>query len=462
MTASQFAPQAQQAFAAAAQAYRDGRMDDAAQGFATAALLEPGWNSAHANLGAVLRRQGKAEAAVACYRRALSLGPEDAGTLSNMGNALRDLGQLEEGEKAHRRAVALAPDSINYRYNLALLLRDRRLHAEARAMLAELAATEPDNAEIQWDLALADLYLGDYQRGFAGYEWRTKLARNPVRDHKGPRWSGDDPVGRTILLLSEQGFGDALQFARYVPLLAARGAKVVLECLPEQAELFAGLDGVVALVTKGSPPPAHDCWAPLASLPHLLDTRFDAIPAQVPYLSAPPRPNLRLVPPPGQKLAIGLVWAGKTTPRDRSWPLEELVPLLADPRATFYSLQLGPRAGDLRLTGLDRLVRDAAPVLKSFADTAHVMESLDLIITIDTSVAHLAGALGRPVWVLLRYVSDWRWQDEPLTSPWYPTMRLFRQPTPMDFKTPVAEMAAALASLIDAPFPDAPITDERH
>lgn len=457
MAADTSLPQAQKAFAAAAQAWRDGKWDEAEQGFAVAALLAPAWASAHANLGAVLRRQGKPAAAVACYRRAMAVGGDDAATFSNLGNALRDLGRLEEAEAALRRAVELAPGNQGYAYNLALVLRDGRKHSEAHAMLTTLAANDPDNAEIQWDLALADLYLGDYRKGFAGYEWRTRLARNPVRPLPGPRWAGDDPKGRTLLLLAEQGFGDALQFVRYVPLLAERGAKVVLECLPEQAELFARLPGLAALVTKGTALPRHDCWAPLASLPHLMDTRFDAIPARVPYLSAPPRPGLALEPPPGEKLAVGLVWAGKTTPRDRSWPLEELLPLLTDPRATFYSLQLGPRAEDLKRTGIGRLVRDAAPVLKSFADTAHVMERMDLIITIDTSAAHLAGALGRPVWVLLRYVSDWRWQDEPLTSPWYPTMRLFRQPEPSDFKTPVAEMAAALASLIDAP-----LTDERH
>lgn len=449
--------QAQQAFAAAAQAWRDGRWDDAEQGFATAALLAPSWASAHANLGAVLRRQGKPAAAVASYGRALAVSGEDASTLSNLGNALRDLGRLEEAEAALRRAVDLAPDNNGYAYNLALVLRDHRKHAEAHAMLSKLVAADPDNAEIQWDLALADLYRGDYEKGFAGYEWRIKLARNPTRPLPGPRWTGDDPQGRTVLLLAEQGFGDALQFVRYVPLLAARGAKVVLECLPEQSELFASLSGLAALVPKGTALPVHDCWAPLASLPYLMGTRFDAVPAQVPYLSAPPRPGLRLEPPPGQKLAVGLVWAGKTTPRDRSWPLEEMLPLLGDPRVTFYSLQLGPRAEDLKRTGVERLVRDAGPVLKSFADTAQVMERMDLIITIDTSAAHLAGALGRPVWVLLRYVSDWRWQDEPLTSPWYPTMRLFRQPDPSDFKTPVAEMAAALRTFIDAQ-----LTDERH
>lgn len=448
MTAHPPPDAARQAFAAAARAWQDNRAADAERGFAAAALLAPGWATAHANLGAALRRRGCPEAAVASYRRALSIGPEDASTLSNMGNALRDLGRLEEAERAHRRAVELAPGNRGFRYNLALLLRDRRLHAEARAIFAELAAEEPENAEYQWDLALADLYLGDYERGLAGYEWRTRLARNPARALPGPRWDGGDLSGRTILLLSEQGFGDALQFVRYVPLLAGRGARVVLECLPEQMELFARLAGVSLVVSKGEPPPPHDCWAPLASLPHLTATRFDAIPARVPYLTPPPRPNLRLEPPPGETLAVGLVWAGKTTPRDRSWPLEELFPLLDDPRATFYSLQLGPRADDLRRSGAERLVRDASPALKSFADTAHVMNRLDLVITIDTSAAHLAGALGRPTWVLLRYVSDWRWQDEPLTSPWYPTMRLFRQPAPDDFKTPVAEMAQALAALI--------------
>ena len=186
----------------------------------------------------------------------------------------------------------------------------------------------------------------------------------------------------------------------------------------------------------------------MASLPHLMGTRFADIPAVIPYLGAPPRPRLAMPRLPGAVLSVGLVWAGKTTPRDRSWPLEELMPLLEDPRVAVYSLQLGPRGADLARLGVERLVIDAAPALASFADTAAVMARLDLIVTVDTSSAHLAGALGRPVWVLLRHVSDWRWQDEPTTSPWYPSMRLFRQPDPFDFKTPVAELAQALAVLV--------------
>ncbi|TAN71637.1 MAG: glycosyltransferase family 41 protein [Magnetospirillum sp.] len=440
--------EARRFFDRAAQAWQAGRMEEAEHGFALAAQAMPGWASAHANLGAVLRRRGKPEAAVACYRRSLALEPDQAATLSNLGNALRDLGRLTEAETALARAVELEPGNSGFLYNFALVLRDRRRMDAAAAMLERIAAAQPDNAEVEWDLALTRLYQGDYLRGFAGYEARLRLARNPARPFSGERWDGGDIAGKTILLTSEQGFGDALQFARYVPLLAARGARIVLECLGELAELFAGLAGLARLIEKGTPPPPYDVWAPMASLPHLMATTFATIPAAVPYLTAPPRPHLAMPRLPGTALTMGVVWAGKTTPRDRSWPLEELIPLLENPRITAYSLQLGPRGTDLARLGVNRLMIDAAPALASFADTAAVMERLDLIVTIDTSAAHLAGALGRPVWVLLRHISDWRWQDEPATSPWYPTMRLFRQPDPLDFKTPVAELAGALRARV--------------
>lgn len=440
--------EANQAFAMANQAWQANRPDIAEQAFARAALLAPMWSAAHANLGAALRRQGKPEAAVPCYRRALALEPDQPSVLSNLGNALRDLGRLAEAETALRRAVEIDPGNAGYRYNLALLLRDRRHHDDAGALLETLVAADPANPEYAWDMALTRLYQGDYLRGFAGYEARLDLARNPRRDIAGPRWDGGDPSGKRILVTSEQGFGDALQFARYIPLLASRGAAIVLECLPELTDLFAPLPGVIAVTQKGAPPPPYDCWVPMASLAHLFATTLATIPDVVPYLPAPKRPNLVVARPAGTRLAVGLIWAGKTTPRDRSWPLERLLPLMHDPAVSFLSLQLGPRGDDLRRLGVERLVRDAAPALGSFADTAAVMAQLDLVITVDTSAAHLAGALGRPVWVLLRYVSDWRWRDQPANCPWYPTMRLFRQPTPDDFDSPVAEMAAALFSLV--------------
>jgi hypothetical protein len=248
-----------------------------------------------------------------------------------------------------------------------------------------------------------------------------------------------------VFLHAEQGFGDALQFARFVPALAAQGAIILLESLPELASLFATLPGVRQVVIAGTPPPPYDLWAPMLSLPHLLGLSDDLFSVRPPYLSPPATPALLAPRPPGARLAVGLTWAGKPVPRDRSWPLETLLPLLDNPQVVFHSLQLGPRAADLATLGVEHLVApDLTPRLHTFADTARAMADLDLIISIDSAPAHLAGALGRPVWTLLRYVSDWRWGDAGKTTAWYPSMRLFRQPDPADFTTPVAEMAAAL------------------
>jgi len=409
--------------------------------------LAPGWAVAHGDLGVLLRRRGLPTAAVACYRRALALAPDRAATWSNLGNALRELGRLEEAEAALMRAVALEPDSSGFRYNLALLLRDRRRHDQALAMMEAVQQSQPDNPELAWDIALTRLYLDDFRRGFAGYEARERLPRMPLRVFPGERWRGGAVAGRTVLLVSEQGFGDALQFVRFVPLLAGRGARVVVECLPDLAELFAAVPGVAAVIAKGAPPPPYDLWAPMASLAHLLGIEWSDLPGPSPYLAAPSRPGLNLSRPPGIRLFAGLVWAGKTNPRDRSWPLETLLPLLSDPTIGWVSLQHGPRGGDLARLGLDRLIVDAAPALGSFADTAALMAQLDLIVTVDTAAAHLAGALGRPTYMMLRYVSDWRWGDVRDTSPWYPSFRLFRQSDPDDFAGPVARIAQQLGTL---------------
>jgi Flp pilus assembly protein TadD len=441
---------AARALADGGRAWQAGRIEAAVAAFAIAARLAPTTAAAHGNLGVALRRLGRPHAAVASYRRALSLVPDDAATLSNLGNALREIGELPEAELALRRAVALDGGNRSFAFNLALLLRDRRQHLEALALMEALAVGWPENGELAWDLALTQLYLADFDSGWPGYEARFRLSRSPARPLPGPRWDGvADLAGKTLFLHSEQGFGDALQFVRFVPLAVARGARVVLECLPELRELFATVPGVAQLVDKGTPPPPYDLWAPMLSLPCLLGTGADVLPAAVPYLTPPARAT-GVRRPPGTALTLGLVWAGKTTPRDRSWPLEELLPLLSDPRIAVHALQVGPRGSDLDHLGVRHLVHDLGPELNSFADTAAAMAALDLVITVDTSVAHLAGALGRPCWVLLRYVSDWRWQDEPADSPWYPSMRLFRQADPQDFKGPVAELMAALTGVTAA------------
>lgn len=437
------------ALAEGGRAWSAGQIEAAAAAFAQAARLAPDNAQAHSNLGVALRRLGRVEAAVASYRRALALTPDDPALHSNLGNALRALGRLAEAEAHLARAAAARPDDRSFAYNLALVIRDRRRQAEARQRLAHLAAAYPGDADLAWDLALTDLYLKDYRRGFAGYEARWGLARSQRRDLPGQRWQpGMTLAGKRVLVAAEQGFGDALQFARFLPLVARQGAEVVVECQRELRELFAAVPGVVQAVEKHAPLPAYDLWTPMMSLAWLLAVSWKTLPAPPAYLTPPHALTTPLERPPGCRLNVGLIWAGKTTPRDRSWPLEHLLPLMEDPRIGWWSLQMGERAADLGRLGVDHLVRDLAPRLDSFADTAAAMAELDLVVTVDSGPAHLAGALGRPTWVLLRYVSDWRWLDDGDGCAWYPTMRLFRQPTPDDFTTPVAAMGQALAAIL--------------
>ncbi len=422
--------------------------------FAQAAKADPMLAAAHMNLGVALRRASQPEAAVICYRRALALEPNNGGAHSNLGNALRDLGQLEQAELHARLALSLHSGPPNHKliHNLAVLLRDRRQTPTARHLLAELARLQPNNPEYAWDLALTDLYLTDYLQGFAGYEARLGLDRNPFRGPSTQRLlPGMNPADQRVVVLAEQGFGDALQFARFLPRLAEQCQWLAVECLPELLTLFETIPGVAQVFPRQSPIPDHDVWIPMMSLAQFLGLTWADLPS-IPtarYLTPPQPWGKKLDRPVGQCLNVGLIWAGKLVPRDRSWPLEVLLPLLDDPRLSVYSLQLGPRRDDLTRLGVAHLVHDLSDQLTSFADTAAVMDQMDLVITVDTSAAHLSAALGRPTWMLLRYVSDWRWRDDGETCPWYPTMRLFRQPHPDDFHAPVAQLRTALTSLTD-------------
>jgi hypothetical protein len=438
-----------EAMAAAIEEWRQGRPEAATPLFAKAALLDPRLPDAHGNLGVGLRKSGKVDAAIASYRRALALKPSDPDMHSNLGNALREAGWLEDAERHLRAAFTLAPQSVPICYNLALLLRDRRQYAESRRLLVALIQAVPGNAEYLWDLALTDLYLTDYEKGCAGYEARKGLARAEWRELPAERWQGGDGLaGKTVVITAEQGFGDALQFARFFPLVAARAGRVVVETMPELKSLFAAIPGVAAVVDKGAPLPPHDCWVPVMSLAGALGLRWNDLPVATAYLRPPGPPPVPIERPPGTALNVGLIWAGKTRPRDRSWPLEKLLPLMEDPRLAFWSLQVGERTGDLESLGVGMLIRDLAPSLTCFADTAAAMAAMDVIVTIDTSAAHLAGALGRPTCVLLRYVSDWRWLDEPEDCRWYPSLKLFRQANPQDLDGPVRKVKEHLAGML--------------
>jgi Flp pilus assembly protein TadD len=428
-------------------AYAAGRIPEAAKLYVALSRAFPAAAKFHANLGVCLRRLGRPGAALVSYRRALALAPDEAAIHTSLGNALRDLGRYEESLAAHGRAVELAPGDATVRYNYALALRDTRAFEDALRILRELNQKFPDNPEFAWDLAVTRLYMGDYREGFRGYEARWRLPRNAAPLHAGPQWDGGSLTGKSIFLQSEQGFGDAIQFVRFVPRLAERGARVVLECAPELQRLFAGVEGVSEIVPAGSQPPATDLSAPLASLPRLTGVTLGTLDSKGPYLKAPSSIEL---PPLASRVPfrVGLVWGGNPWPHDRSWPLRALAPLLGDPRVAFISLQTGPHTAELARSGFDHVVHDLGSRLGDFADAAAAMEQMHLVITVDTAAAHLAGALGRPTWVLLRRVADWRWLDERVDSPWYPTLKLYRQSHADDFDGPVEIMRAALARLV--------------
>jgi FkbM family methyltransferase len=423
----------------------EGKLAAALSAYGAATLLDQRLPDLYNNLGVAMRNLGRLPAAEAAYRRAARLRPDNAGTFSNLGNTLREMGKLDEAEAMLKRAVELRPNDPHLIYNLALVPRDDGRPEESGRLLERALALNPNDPECEWDLALSYLQAGDYARGMPAYESRWKLKRSPPRKIALPRWTGEPLNGKSVFLHDEQGFGDVLMFARFIPEIKRRGAgRVVLECQPELLRLMADAPGVDEVVHRGAPIQACDLTLPLLSLPGLLGVTLANLPARVPYLKAP-KAELGL-PQDDSRLKLGLVWAGKPTPRDRSCPLDELLPALWDPRFSLFALQAGPRAGELKTIGADILITDLSPRLHDFAETASLLSELDLLVTIDTSVAHLAGALAVPTFLLLRYTSDWRWFDKPDTSPWYPTFKLFRQDRSGTWDAPLARLSKALES----------------
>ncbi len=434
--------------------------DDAAAAeacFRRALALDPDLAEAHNNLGNALLRQGHAEAAIGCYRRALEIRPDYAEAHGNLGSALRRQGRLSEAQASCERALAVKPDHVSALANLGQILHEQGRYHEALAALDRAVVLDPAHAEARANRAVLLLRFGRFDEGWREYEWRWRVPGFATERHRRtrPRWDGRDPGGRTIVLHAEQGFGSAIQFVRYAPLLAARNATVVLECPRPLVRLFSCLTSgsaapVARVVARGDPLPPHDLQVPLMSLPALFRTEIDGIPRDVPYLAAAAtatahwRRRLTAVPSP----RIGLAWAGSprhVNDRNRSMPASALRPLLAAVVASWFSLQLGPQADEIvTLSGGE--IHDLAGDITDFADTAAVVANLDLLISVDTAVAHLAGALGRPVWLLLPFVGEWRWLVERTDTPWYPTMRLFRQAAPGDWGDVVRRVGEALAA----------------
>jgi hypothetical protein len=386
--------------------------------------MKPDFAEAHNNLSHVLNDQGRFDEAISASRRALQLNPALPDAWLNLGNGLTDVAQFAEAAAAYDRSLQLRPNSNRARFNRALL----------------------------W------LLQGDFDRGWPLYEARWNASQVPERIFQEPRWDGSELQGRRVLVYAEQGLGDAIQFVRYVHLVAARGGEVIIECRAPLVDLFRTIAGVARVVAAGDALPPFDLHIPMLSLPLVFKTTGETIPQKAPYLFADPTRRATWRERVGGnrgRWRVGFNWLGNyrhAANRARSLALSQWLPLLTLEGVDFFSLQVEGGTEQIRQFPALAGVIDHTSHLRDFADTAAFMEELDLIISVDTSVVHLAGALGRPVWTLLQFVPDWRWGLNSLQTPWYPTMRLWRQPALGDWNSVIQQVAAEL----DAARPPSP------
>jgi tetratricopeptide (TPR) repeat protein len=429
-----------------------GKLDDAAACYRQAIALRPDYAEAHNNLGTVLVGQENLDEGVACYEQALAFQPGYAEAHYNLGYARKQQGKLEQAVVHYEQALALKPAYVDAHHNLGNALGAQGKLGEAAARYQQALALRPDWAEAQLGLATCYLLGGDYQRGWPAYEARLQITGLAARPDL-PRWNGEPLTGRSLLLVAEQGLGDAIQFVRYARLLKERGAKVVLACRPALGRLLASCSDVDELFIVGSAEewPRCDYYLPLLSAPLAVGTTAATIPREVPYLWA----DAELIDRWRREMAeiegfkIGIAWQGSPDfplDRQRSISLAQFAPLARVPGVRLVSLQKGFGAEQMATVDFpvvdlsDRLDEAAGP----FMDTAAVMRSVDLVVTSDTAIAHLAGALGLPVWVALHFSAEWRWLRGRDDSPWYPTMRLFRQSRFGEWPDVFERMAAAV------------------
>jgi tetratricopeptide (TPR) repeat protein len=439
---------------------RQDRPEAAVACYRAALALQPRHVEASLNLGDALRVQGRSAAALACYRTVIAARPHHAGAHNKLGVALLALDRPAEAAAAFQAAIRLRPDDPEAHSNLAVAQTRLRQPAAAIDSCRLALRLRPDHGEAHNNLALALLASGDFAAGWQEYEWRWQVAplRALRRDFAQPQWHGAPGAGQTLLVHAEQGYGDTLQFCRLAPLARQRGLRVIVEAPRPLLRLLQGLPGIDALVAAGDALPPFDLHVPMLSLPRALGVTLAANPVAMPYLAVAPAAvaawRARLAPDDAAGPRIGLAWAGSPRPdwaiaagidRRRSLPPERLAPLLAIPGLQFFSLQKdGPAAP------ADVVLVDPMAEMDDFADTAALVANLDLVITVDTAVAHLAGALGRPVCLLDRFDHCWRWLAGRSDSPWYPSMRIYRQPAPGDWEPVLTAVAADLHALAAA------------
>lgn len=409
----------------------------------------------HANLGNTLKEMQRLDEALASYDRSIALSGGDVDAHFNRAATLRALGRLDDALQGYDQAIELNDKDEQAWQSRAVVLKELGQYEAAEESVARALALNPNFAEAHWGKALLDLQLGRFTEGWRGYEARWNVATLHIYDRERPRgapWLGQDSLqGKTILVYAEQGLGDTLQFCRYLPLLAQRGARVVLEAPASLVGLLGSLAGVGELVAKGKPLPEFDFHCPLMSLPLAFDTQLDTIPGAAPYLFSDPTKVAQWASRLGRqtRLRVGVVWSGNSqfgNDSKRSLALAEFAHLFSSD-CEFVVLQKELAAADKAALESHHNVRQFSELIEDFTDTAALCELMDLVVTVDTSVAHLAGALGKPTWVLLAHNPDWRWLLERSDSPWYPSTRLCRQTQRGDW-TPVLERVRGALDLL--------------
>ena len=428
--------------------FNQARFAEAAAAYARAIALEPAHVAARNYLGQALDRLGRSEEAVSQLEAALALKPGDPELRFHLILARKDPKLLDEAADCCRRIIAARPDFALAHNNLGVVLQSQGKLDEALQLYRRAQALKEDYADAQVNEALLLLLRGDFETGWEKYEWCEQLPAYRRRDFAQARWRGAPLSGKTLLLHADQGFGDSIQYLRYIAFVLAEGARVILEVEAPLVLLAASLAGDITVIGRGMPLPDFDLHCPLASLPLRFRTRLETIPAEVPYLfpraEAITRWHARLGA--GTELKVGLVWAGSaqhSNDHNRSLALPRLCPLLAAAPVRWLSLQTGPHARDLAELEPGQ-VTDLSQALTDFAESAACVANLDLVITVDTAIAHLAGALAKPAWVMLPFIPDWRWMLGRETSPWYPSLRLFRQPAPGDWESVIRRVGEEL------------------
>jgi FKBP-type peptidyl-prolyl cis-trans isomerase 2 len=429
-----------------------GLYDEAMSNYRKVLQLKADHMEAMINLGNILRIEGKVDEAISYFNQALVINPDYASTYNNLGVAFKDKGDLDDAMLHYKKALELDDGFAEAHNNLGMALQEKAKFKDAENSFRKAIQLNGNLAEAHFNLSSILLLSGNFQDGWKEYEWRLKLKEfDYTSTHT--LWDGADIAGRSLLLYAEQGFGDTIQFMRYAPFVAERGITVIVECQQELAALLRRVKGVNTVITFGESLPTFDFQCHLLSLPRIFNTTLANIPADTPYTTADPlavRQWKEKMASDQSKFKVGIAWAGDPSYKKdhlRSLRLKDLKTLLRMKDISFYQLQK-ENSADQELPIEEELkLIDFTYLIEDFADTAALIENLDLIISVDTSVAHLAGALGKTVWTLLPYIPDWRWMLDREDSPWYPTMKLFRQPAPGDWDSVMKQVAEELKKI---------------